>query len=73
MDDTTLSEVIDVTDHVSGNCIGSSQNTIKNIIQVTENEQMELNAKKCKEMLADFRKTKTVIPQSTLDNNICVE
>ena len=62
MDDTTLSEVINVTNHVSGNCIGNSQNTIKNIIQFTENEQMELNVKKCKEMLVDFRKTKTVIP-----------
>jgi hypothetical protein len=62
MDDTTLSEVIDVTDHVSGNCIGNSQNNIDNIIRFTENEQMELNAKKCNEMVVDFRKIKTVIP-----------
>ena len=47
MDDTTLSEVIDVTNHVSGNCIGNSQSTVNNIIRFTENEQMELNAKKC--------------------------
>ena len=62
MDDTTLSEVIDVTNHVSGNCIGNSQSTVKNIIRFTENEQMELNAKKCNEMIVDFRKNKTVIP-----------
>jgi hypothetical protein len=47
MDDTTLSEVIDATNHVSGNCIGNSQNNIDNIIRFTENERMELNAKKC--------------------------
>ena len=56
MDDTTLSEVIDVTNHVSGNCIGSSQSTVNNMIRFTENEQMELNAKKCNEMIVDFRK-----------------
>jgi hypothetical protein len=56
MDDTTLSEVIDVTDHVSGNCIGNSQNNINNISRFTGNEQMELNAKKCNEMVVDFRK-----------------
>ena len=58
MDDTTLSEVIDVTNHVSGNCIGDSQSTVNNI---TENEKVELNAKKCNEMIVDFRKSKTVI------------
>ena len=63
MDDTTLSEVIDVTNNVSGNCIGDSQSTVNNTIRFTENEQMELNAKKCNEMIVDFRKSKTVIPQ----------
>ena len=61
MDDTTLSEVIDVTNHVSGNCVGNSQSSVNNIIRFTENEQMELNAKKCNEMIVDFRKSKTVI------------
>ena len=64
MDDTTLSEVIDVTNYVSGNCIGNSQNTVDNIISFTENEKMELNAKKCNEMIVDFRKNKTVYPPS---------
>ena len=36
MDDTTLSEVIDVTNHVSGNCIGNSQSTVNNIIRFTK-------------------------------------
>ena len=42
--------------------IGNSQSTVNNIIRFTENEQMELNAKKCNEMIVDFRKNKTVIP-----------
>ena len=62
MDDTTLSEVIDVTNHVSGNSIGNSQSTVNDITRFTEKEQMELNAKKCNEVIVDFRKNKTVIP-----------
>ena len=62
MDDTTLSEVIDVTNHVSGNSIGNSQSTVNDITRFTEKEQMELNAKKCSEVIVDFRKNKTVIP-----------
>ena len=50
MDDTSLSEVIDVTNHVSGNCIGNSQSTVNNKIRCTENEPMELNAKKINKM-----------------------
>ena len=64
MDDTTLSEVIDVTNHVSGNCIGNSQSTVNNIIRFTENEQMELNAKKCNEMIVDFQKKRLLSPPS---------
>ena len=75
MDDTTLSEVIDVTNHVSGNCSGNSQSTVNNIIRFTKNEQMELNAKKCNEMIVDFRKSKTVIPPSlhVLVSNLWLE
>ena len=62
MDDTTLSEVIDVTNHVSGNSIGNSQSTVNDITRFTEKEQMELNAKKCSEVIVDFRKNQTVIP-----------
>ena len=40
----------------------NSQNTVNNIIRFIENEQMDLNAKKCNEMIMDFRKNKTVIP-----------
>ena len=61
MDDTKLSQVIDVTNHVSGNFIGNSQSTVYDITRFTEKEQMELNAKKCSEAILDFRKNKTVI------------
>ena len=74
IDNTTLSEVIDVTNHVSGNCIGNSQSTINSIIRFTENEQMELNVKKCNEMIVDFRKkTRLLSPQSALVNNLWLE
>ena len=62
MNDTTLSAVIDVTNHVSGNSIRNSQSTFYDITRFTEKEQMELNAKKCSEVIVDFRKKKTVIP-----------
>ena len=42
--------------------IGNSQNTVNNIIRFTENEQMELNAKKCNEIIVDVTKNMTVIP-----------
>ena len=54
--------MIDVTNHVSGNSIGNSQSTVNDITGFTEKEQMELNAKKCSEVIVDFRKNKTVIP-----------
>ena len=58
MDDSTLYEVIDVTNHVSGNCIGNSQSTVNNIIRF-----MELNAKKCNEMIvACLKKTRLLSP-----------
>ena len=42
MDDTALSEVMDATNHVSGNCIGrNSQSTVDNINRFTENKQMD--------------------------------
>ena len=58
MDDTTLYEIIDVTNHVSGNCIGNSQSSVNNIIRF-----MELNAKKCNEMIvACLKKTRLLSP-----------
>jgi hypothetical protein len=52
MDDTTVSEVIDISQHVSNCPIGNSQRNVDNILQFTGNQNMELNSKKCKEMLS---------------------
>jgi hypothetical protein len=70
MDDTTLSEVIDITQHVSNCPIRNSQRNVDNILQFTRNQNMELNSKKCKEMLVDFRKVKTIIPSIAIGGDI---
>jgi uncharacterized spore protein YtfJ len=70
MDDTTLSEVIDITQHVSNCPIVNSQRNVDNILQFTRNQNMELNSKKCKEMLVDFRKVKTIIPAIAIGGDI---
>ncbi len=65
MDDTTMSEVLNVSDHISGETIGNSQCNLESVLQFTNDENMQLNLKKCKEMHIDFRKNKTVIPPNT--------
>jgi hypothetical protein len=70
MEDTTLSEVIDINKHVSNCLIGNSQRNVDNILQFTRNQNMELNSKKCKEMLLDFRKVKTIIPSIAIGGDI---
>ena len=54
MDDTTLSEVCDVSNHISGTCLGNSQTNVERVACFAHQERMELNAKKCKEMIIDF-------------------
>jgi hypothetical protein len=66
MDDTTMSEVLNVSDHISGESIGNYQRNLESVLQFTNDENMQLNFKKCKEMHIDFRKNKTVIPPTTL-------
>ena len=61
VDDSTLSEVITITQHSSGSPIGNIQRSVNNVVQLAKDESMELNGKKCKEMLIDFRKKKTEI------------
>ena len=62
VDDTTLSKVINMTQYSSGSPIGNTQPSVNNVVQFAKDERMELNGKKCKEMLIDFRKKKTKIP-----------
>ena len=56
MDDTTLSEVIDVSHHLGGIPIGNTQMNVDKVVQFAKDEGMELNYKKCTEMIIDLRK-----------------
>ena len=62
MDDSTLYEVLDVSNHISGMPIGGLLGKINRVVKFTEDEKMTLNLKKCKEMVIDFLKNKSVIP-----------
>ena len=62
MDDTTLSEVINVSDHLGGISIGNTQMNVDKVVQFAKDEGMELNYKKCMEMIIDFRKNISPIP-----------
>jgi hypothetical protein len=45
MDDTTLSEVIEVSDHTSGTSIGKTQENVNNVLLFAKHEKIELNVK----------------------------
>ena len=68
MDDTTLSEVINVRDHISGTPIGRSLSNVKKVLDFANLQKMKLNLKKCKEMQLDFRINKTEVPSLTVDS-----
>ena len=68
MDDTTFSEVCDVSNHISGTCLGNSQTNVERVACFAQQKRMELTAKKCKEMIIDFRKNKTIIPETIIGN-----
>jgi hypothetical protein len=63
MDDTTLSEILDVSQHGSGDQIGNMQEQLNSVTEWSKDQDMILNSKKCKEMIIDFRKKKTEIPE----------
>ena len=44
MDDTTMSEVLNVSDHISGESIGNSQRNLESVLQFTNDENMQLNS-----------------------------
>jgi hypothetical protein len=65
-----MCEALDVYDHISGIEIGNIIiPKIKLVQNFAEKERIELNPKKCKEMILDFRKDKTVI--SAIKVNSC--
>jgi uncharacterized spore protein YtfJ len=62
MDDSTLYEVLDVTNHVLGTQIGCLPRKVKRVQKFTNDEKMELNITKSEEMIIDLYRNKTVIP-----------
>ena len=70
MDDTTISEIIDIKNHIPGNAIGNTERNMTKVMNFTKQQKMELNLKKCKEMLIDLRRNKTAIPVTRIENNI---
>ena len=70
MDDSTTYEIIDVHSHISDTKIGYTQEKIDAFKSYAENEKMQLNLKKCREMLIDFRRQKTTIPQIKVKDTI---
>ena len=67
MDDTTMCEALNAYDHISGTEIGNIFPKINLVQNFAETERMEFNPKKCKEMILDFRKNKTVIPTTKVN------
>ena len=70
MDDSTLYEVLDVSNHMSGMPIGGLLGEINMVVKFTEDEKITLNLKKCKEMVIDFRKNKSVIPPLEVNGHV---
>ena len=67
MDDTAVSEIIDIKNHIAVEAIGKAEK--REVMKDTNNQKMELNLKKCKEMLIDLRRNKTAIPLTNIENN----
>jgi hypothetical protein len=61
IDDTTLSEVLNVTNHTSDQPIGNMELNIQRISTFCSEQRMVLNGKKTKEIIFDFRVRKTTI------------
>ena len=61
IDDTTLSEILNVIDHKSNQPIGNMALNIQRISTFCREQRMVQNVKKTKEMIFDFRVKKTTI------------
>lgn len=73
MDDTTLSDTVDVSWHVSGDQIGNMKEQLNIVTEWAKDQDMILNGKKCKEMIINFRKMKTnsCTTSGTVSNKSC--
>ena len=67
MDDTTLSEIIDVNNYDHLQPIGNIQANVERISSFSKEEKMRLNFKKPKEMVIDLCNKKSEMPM--IDNN----
>ena len=63
-------EVLDVSHHIFGMQLGGSESKVKSVLRFTEEDRMELNQTKCKEMTIDFRKNVTVIPPLEMNSQV---
>ena len=54
MDDSTLSEILDMSSHTSGEQIGNMQERLNAVTEWATGKDMVLNKEKCKEMIVDF-------------------
>jgi hypothetical protein len=56
--------------HISGMQLGGCGSKVKSVLRFTEEDRMELNQTKCKEMIIDFRKNVTVIPPLEMNSEV---
>ena len=68
IDDTTLSEILNLTNYKSHQPIGNMELNINRISTFCSDQRMVLNTKKTKEMIFDFRVNKTTINSISLND-----
>ena len=68
-DRKSSSKIIIIKNHIAGEAIGNAEKNITEVMKFTNHQKMELNLKKCKEMLIDLRRNKTAIPLTNIENN----
>ena len=71
MDDSTLSEILDMSSHTSGQPIGNMQEQLNAVTEWATEQDMILNKEKCKEMIVDFRNTNSSIASRTVTDISC--
>ncbi|CAB4023787.1 Hypothetical predicted protein, partial [Paramuricea clavata] len=70
IDDSTLSEILNVADHTENQTIGNISATIQRISGFCTNEKIILNPKKTKEMIIDLRPQRSNIPNASFNERI---
>jgi hypothetical protein len=70
IDNTTLSEILNVADHTENQTIRNMSATIQRIPGFCTNEKMVLNPKKTKEMIIDLHAQRSNIPNISINKHI---